>query len=519
MCTHNKKGSIDRGTIYHYKLVLGHRRTRIMRMYHLAREEPFSPAVVLGLPTSTLGFSNQQVVKLSKGPALAQASGEIKSFWEFLHSWGGNWMCEGIDDDQETKEDATWIANGMRQNSLIWVTDGAYNRKKASNLSGVGWIISCTRTGLRLVGTFWEKSNWANLYRAEMLGLCALHLLAQAVAKFYKEEKWSAILRCNNKCALELSSHHRRRIRPSTKCADIGLNLRAIKRSFTGNFKYVHIYGHMDQYLKWEQLTLIQQLNWVCDTLTKHAITTATLQGYHSRQSQLLSREDVALVIWGNKVTGNISSPLRFHASKEVARQHLGMRTKDRWSNNKFNAVDWEHLDLALKNKTDMYKIWRSKQNSGFCGTRVQIGRFSGDACQDKQCPNCRCRETAMHIMLCPDKDCTKLLTEIVNELIEWMAQNDRTDPEILYWIPKYILTRGDKPLSEMGAMSHKFKVLANSQDLIGWRDFTKGYISTHFYEIQSFHLTMSSSYLNGEDSTKQFILKLLQITHSQWIY
>jgi hypothetical protein len=208
----------------------------------------------------------------------------------------------------------------------------------------------------------------------------------------------------------------------------------------------------------------------------------------------------VALVKWGNKVTGNILSPLIFHASKEVARQHLGTCTKDKWSNNKFNAVDWEHLDLALKNKTDMYKISRPKQNSGFCGKRVQVGRFSGNACLDKQCPNCRRRETAMHIMLCPDKDHTKLLTENVDELIEWMAQDNRTDPEILYWIPKYILMRGDKPLSEKGAMSHQFKALANSKDLIGWRDFTKGYISTHFYEIQSFHLTMSSSYLNGED-------------------
>jgi hypothetical protein len=128
--------------------------------------------------------------------------------------------------------------------------------------------------------------------------------------------KWSAILCCDNKSALELSSHHRRCIRPNTKCTDIQRNLRAIKQTLTRNFKYVHVYGHMDQYLKWEQLTLIQQLNCVCDTLAKRAIITATLQGYHSRQSQLLPKEDVALVIWGNKVTGDISSPLRFHASK-----------------------------------------------------------------------------------------------------------------------------------------------------------------------------------------------------------
>jgi hypothetical protein len=157
-------------------------------------------------------------------------------------------MWEGIENDQEKKEDATWIANGMRHNLLVWVTEGSYDRKKASNLSGVGWIIFCTRTpGLRLVGNFWEKSTLENLYRAEMQGLCALHLLAQAVAKFYKVEKWSAILCCNNKCALELSSHHRRCIRPSAKCTDIQCNLRAIKQTFTGNLKCIRIYGQMDQ--------------------------------------------------------------------------------------------------------------------------------------------------------------------------------------------------------------------------------------------------------------------------------
>ena len=78
---------------------------------------------------------------------------------------------------------------------------------------------------------------------------------------------------------------------------------------------------------------------------------------------------------------------------------------------------------------------------------------------------------------------------------------------------------RDAKPLSEMGFMSPQFRALAASQDLIGWREFTEGHISTHFYAIQSFHLAMSSSYLNREDWTKQFISKLLQITHSQWIF
>jgi hypothetical protein len=193
----------------------------------------------------------------------------------------------------------------------------------------------------------------------------------------------------------------------------------------------------------------------------------------------------------GGKVIGDILLPLRFHASKENAHQHLRTRQKNKWSNDKFNAVDWEHLELALKNKTDMYKIWRYKQILGFCGTRVQVGRFSCNSCLDKRCLNCGHKEIAMHLMLCPAEDHTKLLMETVDKLTKWMSQDERTDPEILYWIPTFILMRGCIPLSEMGATSSQFRALAESQDLIGWRDFTKGYISTHFYAIQSFHLTM----------------------------
>jgi hypothetical protein len=62
-------------------------------------------------------------------------------------------------------------------------------------------------------------------------------------------------------------------------------------------------------------------------------------------------------------------------------------------------------------------------------------------------------------------------------------------------------------------------RALAESQDKIRWRNFTEVYISMHFFTIQQHHLAMSSSYLNGTDWTKQFISKILQITHSQWMY
>ncbi len=78
------------------------------------------------------------------------------------------------------------------------------------------------------------------------------------------------------------------------------------------------------------------------------------MQGYHDRPTQLLPKEDVVVVIWGNNITDDISYPIRFNVSKEVARRYFANRKKDPWPNKKFNKVDWEHLDLAMKTKTDM---------------------------------------------------------------------------------------------------------------------------------------------------------------------
>ncbi len=211
--------------------------------------------------------------------------------------------------------------------------------------------------------------------------------------------------------------------------------------------------------------SLTQQLNCVCDTLAKQAVTRAIIEGYNNGQAQLLPREDVALIVWGDKVTSNISGPLHFHGSKAVAcKYHIHQRKKGKWTHEQFEDVDWEHLDLALKSKADNYKIWRSKQTSSFCGSRVQVSLYSGKMYPDERCPNCGARETDAHLMRCPDKDRTCLLIETVEELEKWMETDGRTDPKLIYWIPKFILMHDDKPFSQLGYMSDKMHALQQAR-------------------------------------------------------
>ena len=505
-------------SVQSYKLSQ-HYRTRGSATYELQHIQELKDQE-LGNPTSVqTSFAEAAVTKQGDGQRLATGPNDLPDFWEFLYSWGGRWMWEGIDVSQETRTNLTWMVEGMVNNTLIWVTDGSYDRNRATDLSGVGWVIFCTASARRLTGSFWEKSSSASSYRAEMLGLCALHLLARALAEFYKIEKWDATICCDNERALECSNLHQQRIKPSAKCADIRRSFRSTKQAFSGRFKYDHVYGHMDDHLLWHQLSLKQQLNCVCDTLAKRAVTEAIRRGYQTTPTQILPREDVALIIKGEKITDDIAQPLRFYASKETARKHLTGRKKKPWSRSTFDAIDWEHLELAQKKKPEMYKIWRAKQSSGFCGTRTQVGRYSGEGTPDESCPNCGQKETAEHLMICPNADRTRLLKEQTESLREWMENDNRTDPELAYWIHKYILLRGSRLWSEMGDMSVSMSELARSQDTIGWRRFTEGYITTKIYDRQNFHLRISSSRLNATDWTKQFISKLLQIAHSQWIY
>jgi hypothetical protein len=212
-----------------------------------------------------------------------------------------------------------------------------------------------------------------------------------------------------------------------------------------------------------------------------------------------------------------------------------------------------------MSSKSNMYKIWRSKQHTGFCGTRVQVGKYSSLECSDEQCPNCGRREMAAHILICPNEDrmrhwltqhmilangSTKITSSCSSCVPSTRAM--RVSPislhpsrriflrslsirfswtrniwtaSLAYWIPKYILMWGNKPFASLGTMSPKMRALAISQDKIGWRNFIEGCISTLFYFIQHYHLALSGSYLNRSDLTKSLISKLLHITHLQWIY
>ena len=470
-----------------------------------------------GRPISVITMG-EDIKPLAYGPPLVEkCPSRPEDFWEYLNSMGGSWMWEEIGTGEAwNKNNLTWLVDGMKNGTLILVADGSYDRKRAPNVSGAGWVIYCTQTQRLLRGFFYELSDSASSYRAEQLGILALLHLSLALEEFYDVKNWHGKLCCDNQSALYQASKKLIRIRPGAKGADILRNMRTVKQQLTARFKYEHVDGHMDRILLWHQLPLINKLNCICDQLAKRSVARSINDGFDREGSQTLPREDVSLYVDGVKLTSDVSDPIRFELSKLHAKEFL---LTQGWTPSQFEEVAWDWLHASLANKPDMYKIWLSKQHTNHCATRVQVSYYNGDNTADVGCPNCGDREVAGHLCLCPNEDRTKLLWDQTKELEQWMNTNNNTNAEIAYWLPKYILYRGTKKFADLGPMSRSMRALATSQDEIGWRNFMEGRLTSKFYGMQHYHLTLSASYLNGGDWMKQCITKVLHITHSQWIF
>jgi hypothetical protein len=154
----NNLQHVKGGKVIHFKPARGFRLTRSMTTYQRTWDEQHNSQTQLGHPTSVRVILSTRMSKLQEGPSLVDPPNTHTNFWDFICSWGGSWMWEDIDFTQETTQDLQWIAEGMKNNTLVWTTNRSYDRKKAADLSGVGWIIFCKSSGLRMTGTLWEKS-------------------------------------------------------------------------------------------------------------------------------------------------------------------------------------------------------------------------------------------------------------------------------------------------------------------------------------------------------------------------
>ena len=123
--------------------------------------------------------------------------------------------------------------------------------------------------------------------------------------------------------AVSISKMRKRRVRSGASCADIFRNIRNTRNKTTVNIKYDHVDGHMDKYLLFSQMTLAQQMNYVCDNEVNKAAERSIQHNFSMKEKQLLPGEDGAVFVGGKKLTSDLSGEIRLEASREKAKEVL----------------------------------------------------------------------------------------------------------------------------------------------------------------------------------------------------
>lgn len=163
-----------------------------------------------------------------------------------------------------------------------------------------------------------RRISKASNYRGEFLGGLLAALILKVAASLLSGDTHPAVLACNNMGVVIHGNKHHRLLKEAQAQADVLRYFRGILAGLNFDITYEHVYGHQDDTIPWESLTLLQQLNTVADQLSKEALWHAFSTGWYI--SSHFPFESFHIVICGSKVISSIRKALYKSWGYEEAR-------------------------------------------------------------------------------------------------------------------------------------------------------------------------------------------------------
>ena len=433
------------------------------------------------------------------------------SFWDVLVSWGCTWMWDQV----KLIGDINWIAGAIDSQECIAVTDGSFMRELTSEVCSTAFFFENSDRSCKLVGAFPERSETANAYRGELLGIMAIHLILLAVNKVAPNLAGSITIYSDCERALgSVDNLPKLKIPPKYKHSDILKNIMINCSQLSFNIHYKHISAHQDDRMDFSQLSRPAQLNCAVDMGAKRQLL--ELDPLVDMKQHNFPLEPVVCFAGTVKLTASMSWFMRFYAHKQLARDMLS--DMNVLSTKQFNEISWQHVAYALDDVPRMFQLWACKQVLGIASTNGTVCRW--DTTIDSKCPSCnQCVETTDHVLQCDEVGRVDTLLKTIDYIETWLLSMG-TDPVLAKCLIQYARGRGSLTMESLCAgLDTRFQGMARSQDLIGWRRFMEGMLSRGVVAIQKDYWMSLGSVWKLKRWSTGLIIKLLEATHGQWLY
>ena len=127
--------------------------------------------------------------------------------------------------------------------------------------------------------------------------------------------------------------------------------------------------------------------------------------------------------------------------------------------------------------------------------------------------------ETTKHILHCHEAGRLEAFHATADCLDSCMGEME-TDLDLAEILSEFVHERVSELMETIcfGRPS-RFSALVHSQDTIGWKRLLEGMVSVEIATLQQQHLQVSGSRISINGWMTGLIIKLLEITHGQWLY
>ena len=504
------------GTLYRHAFDTWH--CYIPSSEHSTRHRTFSRSNLTDVPPAPLLRATAWVDHLGRAHFEGAAADAIHvppppaTIHHLIRTWPNSWPLERSFFPPLPAQLIRAIEEGRAHGAC----DGSYMPKLATDLGAASWKIEDPQSRQAMQGTV-QTSGLAtdvDSYRSELQGVHAMLLGLLAFCTFHHITEGSVKLGCDNLGYVRHGQHDWRKVPLSIAHVDLVRAIRVIKSKLPIKVHFVHIYGHQDDRLSFDNLPRLAQLNVEMDQIAKDQLVELYDFPPATPCSSAIAHEGWHCTVNGAKLTT--------HPAKALRRAVFGTKLstflsdRQRLTRLAFLDIDWDAMETATDLFPPLYRLWVSKHVSGFFGTGTMMKNW--DFWDHSRCPCCdHAREDKIHLLTCPHPTSNDTWQESLLGLEAWMIDTD-TDETIRECILLSLETRDPNQTFTAYSNQRSFQA-AQAQDRIGWMNTTEGKLSHHWRQLQAEHYKAIDSPRSASKWAAGLVTNLLGITHSQWLH
>jgi len=147
--------------------------------------------------------------------------------------------------------------------------------------------------------------------------------------------------------------------------------------------KFLYVRSHTDKIKKLSKCMMTELMNIIVDDLAQRALRHSYSSGKFF--DGIYPNEDFIITMRGVKTTGPICNALEWYWGRTEAQRFFHLKNIV-YSQN-FDLIWWDGVSKAMASYDKMFRIFVSKQVSGWCGSNSKQSLW--DATISIMCPNC----------------------------------------------------------------------------------------------------------------------------------